>query len=250
MYARAIVRRPGKNFSEGISTSGLGKPDYKKALLQHSAYCKALSGCGLELTVLEADERFPDGCFVEDTAVITKEVAVITRPGAQSRRGEETEISAVLSQFRKTESIKFPGTLEGGDVLRVGNHFYIGISSRTNTEGARQLAAILSRYAYTTSEIEVGPELHLKSAIGYLGNGNFICTERFSGFPGASHVVVLDPEESYSANCLVVNDRLLVPLGFPGARKGIMKLGYKPAVLNVSEFRKMDGGLTCLSLLF
>jgi dimethylargininase len=93
MYSKAIVRRPGKNFAEGITTSNLGKPDFKKAIEQHSAYCDALTGCGLELIVLEADERYPDGCFVEDTAIVTGEVAVITKPGAASRMGEETMYS-------------------------------------------------------------------------------------------------------------------------------------------------------------
>jgi N-dimethylarginine dimethylaminohydrolase len=125
MYTKAIVRRPGRNFSEGITTSTLGKPDFRKALEQHSAYCDALAGCGLELLVLEADERYPDGCFVEDTAIVTGDIAVITT-GAGSRLGEEAEISNTLSEFRKIETIKFPGTLDGGDVLRVENHFSSG----------------------------------------------------------------------------------------------------------------------------
>jgi len=114
MYTKTIVRRPGRNFAEGITTSTLGKPDFEKAIEQHSAYCDALKGCGLELIVLEADERYPDGCFVEDTAIVTGEVAVITRPGAASRMGEEAEISEILSEFRKIETIKLPGTMDGG----------------------------------------------------------------------------------------------------------------------------------------
>jgi dimethylargininase len=117
--SKAIVRRPGRNFAEGITTSNLGKPDFEKALEQHSAYCDALTGAGIELIVLEADERYPDGCFVEDTAIVTSEVAVITRPGAASRMGEEAEISETLSEFRKIETIKLPGNLDGGDVLKV-----------------------------------------------------------------------------------------------------------------------------------
>src|SRR5665648_130259 len=108
MYSKAIVRRPGSNFAGGITTSGLGRPDYKKALVQHDAYCDALRRCGVEVTVLEADERYPDGCFVEDTAVVTPEVAVITRPGALTRRGEEAEIARVLSGYRETVTIEPP----------------------------------------------------------------------------------------------------------------------------------------------
>jgi dimethylargininase len=250
MYPIAIVRKPGRNFSEGITTSNLGKPDFEKALEQHSAYCDALTGCGLELIVLEADERYPDGCFVEDTAIVTGEVAAITRPGAESRLGEEAEISKTLSEFRKIETIKFPGTLDGGDILRVENHFFIGISGRTNRDGARQLSAILSKYGYTASETEVESGLHLKSGIAYLGKGNFISVEGFSKIAGSSGIIISDPEESYSANCLAVNDFLVIPKGFPKSKKKIIELGYNIIELDMSEFRKMDGGLTCLSLLF
>ena len=250
MYTKAIVRRPGRKFAEGITTSNLGKPDFEKAIEQHSSYCDALKGCGLELLVLEADERFPDGCFVEDTAIVTNEVAVITRPGAASRMGEESGISEILSEFRKIETIKLPGTLEGGDVLRVENNFYIGISLRTNREGARQLSSILTRYGYTTSETEVGSGLHLKSGIAYLGKGNFILTEGFSKIAGSKGIIISNLEESYSANCLRVNDYLLIPKGFSKSKKKIVELGYDIIELDMSEFRKMDGGLTCLSLLF
>jgi len=249
MYSKAILRRPGRNFAEGITTSNLGKPDFEKAIEQHSAYCDALTRCGLELIVLEADKRYPDGCFVEDTAIVTGEVAVITRPGAASRMGEETEISAVLSEFRKIETINHPGTLDGGDVLRVENHFFIGISGRTNREGARQLSAILSEYGYTASETEVGAGLHLKSGIAYLMKGNFISIRGFSKIAGSSGIIISDRKESYSANCLAVNDFLLIPGGFPKSKEKIVELGYNIIELDMSEFRKMDGGLTCLSLL-
>ena len=250
MYTKAIVRRPGRNFAEGITASNLGKPDFEKALEQHSAYCEALKGCGLELKVLEADERYPDGCFVEDTAIVTGEVAVITRPGAASRMGEEAKIEETLSEFRKIETIKHPGTLDGGDVLKVENHFFTGISGRTNRDGARQLSAILSKYGYTVSETEVGEGLHLKSGIAYLGKGNFISLDGLSKITGSSAIIISDQEESYSANCLRLNDYLLIPKGFPKSKKKIVELGYKIIELDMSEFRKMDGGLTCLSLLF
>ena len=250
MYTKAIVRRPGRNFTEGITTANLGKPDFGKALEQHSAYCDALTGCGLELLVLEADERYPDGCFVEDTAIVTGEAAVITRPGAASRMGEEAEISEILSEFRKIETIKLPGTLDGGDVLRVEDHYFIGISGRTNRDGAGQLSEILSKYGYTASLIEVGAGLHLKSGVAYLGKGNFISVEGFSKIADSSAIIISDQEENYSANCVKVNDFLLIPKGFPKSKKKIIELGYNIIELDMSEFRKMDGGLTCLSLLF
>jgi dimethylargininase len=250
MYSKAIVRRPGRNFAKGITTSNLGKPHFEKALEQHAAYCNALERCGVELIVLEADERYPDGCFVEDTAIVNSKVAVITNPGVASRRGEEVEISRVLSGFRKLETIEFPGTLEGGDILRMENHYYIGLSGRTNREGADQLSEILSKYGFTSSEITVEAGLHLKSDIAYLGKGNFISTPVFSKMIYPANTVILDQDESYSANCLPVNDFLLVPKGFPKSKTKIADLGYNIIELEMSEFRKMDGGLTCLSLLF
>ena len=250
MYSKAIVRRPGRNFAGGITTSNLGKPDFEKALGQHAAYCDALERCGVELIILEADERYPDGCFVEDTAVINSKVAVISHPGAATRLGEEVEIARVLSKYRKLERIEFPGTLEGGDILRAENHYYIGLSGRTNREGADQLAAILSEQGFTSSEIKVEAGLHLKSDIAYLGKGNFISTPAFAKMVHPANTVILGNDESYSANCLPVNDFLLIPKGFPKSKAKIAELGYNIIELEMSEFRKMDGGLTCLSLLF
>ena len=219
MYTRAIVRRPGRNFANGITTSDLGKPNFNKALEQHAAYCEALKRCGVELTVLEADERYPDGCFVEDTAVVNSRMKVVSRPGAATRRGEEETIAGVLAGSGPTESITAPGTLEGGDVLRAENHYYIGISERTNTEGASQLSAILAKHGFTSSMIRVEAGLHLKSDIAYLGNGNFISTPVFSHVAHPANTIILDPEEYYSANCLRVNDYLLIAKGFPKSKK-------------------------------
>lgn len=250
MYTIAIVRRPGRNFANGITTSKLGQPDFTTALEQHSAYCEALIKCGVELAVLDTDERYPDGCFVEDTAVVNSRVKVISRPGAATRRGEEEAIARVLAGYGPTEAITAPGTLEGGDVLRTENHYYIGISERTNREGASQLSAILSKHGFSSSLIRVKAGLHLKSDIAYLGNGNFISTPVFSHVAHPANTIILDPDEYYSANCLRVNDYLLIAKGFPKSKRKILDLGYNIIELDMSEFRKMDGGLTCLSLLF
>ena len=250
MYTRAITRKPGRNFADGITTSKMGRPDYRKALIQHAAYCETLNRCGLEVIILEADERYPDGCFVEDTAVITDEASIITRPGAAARRGEEEEILKILSGYRTPLRIESPGTLDGGDILRADNHFFIGRSGRTNREGAQQLERFLSEYGYTSSGIEVKNSLHLKSGIAFLGKGRFISTNEFSGISEKGTFTILDPEDSYSANCLPVNDFLLFPSGFPGSAKKLAETGFTIIELDMSEFRKMDGGLTCLSLLF
>jgi dimethylargininase len=249
MHTKAIVRKPGRNFSDGITTANIGKPDFEKALEQHQGYCNALIKCGLELTILEADEKFPDGCFVEDTAIITKEIAVITRPGALTRLGEEVKIAKILSKYRKIETIEFPGNVDGGDILKTDDHFFIGISKRTNREGARQLTGILSKYGYTASEILVESVIHLKSGIGYLGKGNFISIDEFSKKIPPANIINVNQDENYSSNCLLVNDIVLIPKGFPKSKQKIIELGYNIIEIEMSEFRKMDGGLTCLSLL-
>ena len=250
MYTRALTRKPGRNFADGITTARLGKPDYIKVLDQHSAYCETLNRCGLEVIILEADERYPDGCFVEDTAVITDEAAIITRPGAVARRGEEEEILEILSGYRTLRRIESPGTLDGGDILRVDDHFFIGLSGRTNSEGAGQLAGLLSEYGYTSSVVEVKDGLHLKSGIAFLGAGTFIATPELAGITETGTFIITDPGENYSANCLRINDYLLIPKGFPGTARKITEPGFSVISLDMSEFRKMDGGLTCLSLLF
>jgi dimethylargininase len=249
-YTKAIVRQPSKNFADGITTSTLGKPSYEKALEQHKAYCEALSKCGVEVILLEADEKYPDSCFVEDTAVVTKEVAIITRPGNPARLGEEIKIKDVLKDYKAIETINAPGNLDGGDILRVENHFYIGLTDRTNEDGARQLSAHLQKHGYTSSTIVVKDILHLKTGIAYLGKNNIIALDQLSKIINGSNTIILDPSESYSANCLRVNEHLLIPKGFPKSKDQILKLGYNIIEIEMSEFRKMDGGLTCLSLLF
>lgn len=247
---KAIVRKPGKNFANGISTSNLGKPSFELALEQHAAYRKTLKNSGIDVIVLEADERYPDGCFVEDTAVITDEVAIITRPGDPSRLGEEESILQTISKYKKIERILAPGNLDGGDILRVEKKFYIGITKRTNTEGANQLAQILSKYGYTATQIPVKDILHLKTGIAYLGDNNFIGVDELKGIAQGKNMIKVEQSEEYSANCLRVNDNLIIPKGFPKSKSQIVSLGYNIIELDMSEFRKMDGGLTCLSLLF
>ena len=249
-YTNAIVRQPGKNFANGITKSTLGAPSYEKALEQHNAYVEALKKCGLEVTVLEADERFPDGCFVEDTAVVFEEAAITTKPGEIARLGEEEETTNVLSMFKEMESIVLPGNVDGGDIMRVENHFYIGMSHRTNKVGAEQLTAILEKYGYTASTIPVESVLHLKTGITYLGNNQYIAVDEFVEKFSSAKVIKLDKEEEYSANCLLINDYLLIPKGFPKSKKQILDLGYNILEIEMTEFAKMDGGLTCLSLLF
>lgn len=252
MIKRAVTRKPCSRFAEGITTARLGKPDLQLALQQHRDYIHALKSCGLEVIELEADENFPDSCFVEDIAVISDEVAVITNPGAASRKGEIHAMIPVLEKFRKLEFIQSPGTLEGGDVMEVEKHFYIGLTERTNEEGAHQLGAILSGFGYSYSLIPVTTALHLKSIVNYVGNNHFLASKGLSTSPAFSkfHVIEVSDAELYAANCLHINGRWIVPKGFGGVKSQLLKLNYNIIELDMTEFEKMDGGLTCLSLRF
>ena len=253
MFRYAIVRKPCENLVQGITTGDLGKPDYELAVRQHAAYADTLRSCGLEVIVLEADERFPDSTFVEDTAVVTEKFAVISSLGAPSRRGEEGSIAEALkSFFPGLEYIKLPGTLEGGDVMRAGDHFYIGLSQRTNREGASQLIQILEKSGFTASLVPLERVLHLKTGVAYLENKRLLAAGESVGHPAFKdyHLIPVAEDELYAANSLWVNGWVLVPAGFDKTKQAIESLGYSVKAVDVSEFRKLDGGLSCLSLRF
>jgi dimethylargininase len=252
-FTKALVRQPCRNMVNGLSTAGLGKPDFEKALLQHGAYVSAMQRCGVTVTVLPADEEYPDSVFIEDTAVLSEKVAVVTWPGASSRQGEEVAVAHALRAFYPhLETIGAPGTLEGGDVMRAGNHFFIGISTRTNPEGARQLAAILTRHGYEATMVPLRAVLHLKTGISYLENNFLLAHGEFVNHPQLRdfHVIPVADEEAYAANSIWVNGHVLLPAGFPQTRKTLERFGYNVDRVDVSEFRKLDGGLSCLSLRF
>ena len=252
VFTHAIVRKPCRNFDQGITTSGLGPPDYALMIKQHQAYVDALESLGLEVIMLDGEPDFPDAYFVEDTAVVTPRVAVITRPGAIARQGEENSIASTLSPYRTMERIHAPGTVDGGDVLMVGDRFYVGVSDRTNPEGAEQLCAILKQYGHDPYTIEVAAGLHLKSSLNVVGENTLLLTPSFSRMTLLKEFdkIVLDRAESYAANTLLLNDHLIMPKGFPDTQQKLEKLGYPLITLDVSEVQKMDGGLTCLSIRF
>jgi dimethylargininase len=256
MFTHAIVRLPGTNFAEGLTTVDLGAPQYEQVLEQHSAYCQALRDCGLSLTMLEADLRHPDSTFVEDAAVLTPHGAILTRPGAVSREGEVDSIRpAVDSFYPDTQRIQAPGTLDGGDICEAGNHFFLGLSHRTNEAGAEQLAAHLGRQGYTSSTVDVREMttiLHLKSGISFIGENTLVVMEEMAENPAFAgfDLVRVSVEESYAANCIRVNDYVLVAKGFPKLTAELLARGFNPLILDMSEFQKMDGGLSCLSLRF
>jgi len=253
MFKNVIVRKPCKSVLDGISTANLGKPNYELALKQHDFYIETLKKCGVEVTILEADENYPDSTFVEDPAIVTKKCAIITNPGAQSRKGEQIQIEETLKKFYKNiEHITAPGTVEGGDVMMVGDHFYIGLSQRTNEEGARQLISILEKYDFTGSIVPLTKVLHLKTGLAYLENNNLLAAGEFVDSPvfKSFNKIEIDEAESYSANCIWINDHVLVPAGYENTKRRIEALGYTVLEVDTSEFRKIDGGLSCLSLRF
>jgi dimethylargininase len=251
-FTQAITRLPGKNFTLGITTSGLGAPDYELMLSQHRAYVDALKSLGLKVTVLEALPDYPDAYFVEDVAVVTPEIAVITRPGAPARRGEEQAIQAALAPYRATRHIQAPGTLDGGDVLIVGKRVFIGLSGRTNADGAAQLGASLEPYGYTWTGVPVGGGLHLKSGVNAVSEDTLLITQDFQELDVFKDYdkIIVPPGEDYAANTLRVSDGLITPRGYPGVRRALSNLSLEIIELDVSEACKMDGGLTCMSLRF
>lgn len=239
---------------KGISSHPeLGLPDYALALRQHAAYVEALRRCGLEVLELEADERFPDSCFIEDAAVCTRSFAIVSRPGAPSRRGEIEGMAGLLGKyFDRVESIAAPGSLEGGDVMMVGDHFYIGLSARTNREGAAQFVAALERHGLSGSVVDMPEVLHLKTGLSYLEDGVLLATPEFAAYPGFGHMkkIEIPKDEAYAANCIRVNDHVLVPAGYPAVERSIREAGFSVLAVDTSEYRKLDGGLSCLSLRF
>lgn len=251
MFTKAIVRKPGRSLVFGITTSDLGKPDYDKALQQHSRYIRILEEVGLSVTVIEADEQYPDSVFIEDTALLTPDFAIITNPGASSRKGEIHTVSEVVKKvFSKVEYIRSPGFVDAGDIMMVGRHFYIGLSGRTNVEGARQVIDYLTGYGYSGSTINLKEVLHLKTGILYLENNNLLACGEFLRKDELKQFNILEVprEESYAANSLWINGFVLVPEGFPKTKALIEGAGYPTIPVDVSEFRKLDGGLSCLSL--
>jgi len=253
-FTHAMTRKPASSYLQAITTSGLGLPDLDITQKQHHAYIQALQLAGLSVNVLPALEDYPDSVFLEDVAIVEPEFAIQTRPGVLSRRGEADQITSILTQsFPQTYSIEAPGTLDGGDICKVENTYFLGLSDRTNLAGAQQLAAILQYFGYCSELVDIRPlpgVLHLKSTVNYLGENTLLMDPRLSDHPTfqAYSRIVVPIGEAYAANCLRVNDILLVPDGFPGTLELVTRAGFNPMLLDVSEYRKMDGGLSCLSL--
>ena len=252
-FKKAIVRRPCANMVQGLTEANMGSPDYDLACKQHDDYVAALKECGLTVTELNPLDDYPDSCFVEDAALLTPKCAILMHPGAASRQGEVAHIEAAVGAcYQHVERIAAPGTVEAGDIMMVGSHYYIGLSDRTNSIGAAQLINILERYGLSGEVVEMSEMLHLKTGLSYLENGHLlVCGEfvnkpQFDGFKRAE----VPMQDSYSANSVWINDTVLVPAGFTDTSKAIKAMGYAVREVAMSEFQKLDGGLSCLSLRF
>lgn len=256
MFSHAIVRPPAPTYAGGLTSVDLGAPDFDLALAQHEQYCAALERCGLELIRLAPDPAHPDSTFVEDTAILAAGAGIITRPGAPSRAGEVAAIrQALATRFDGLAEIAAPGTLDGGDICEADGEVFIGLSARTNEEGARQLAAWLAARGLGSSTVDIRGRrdiLHLKSGIAYLGDRRLALIGSLADHPAfrGYEIVAVADEESYGANCVRVNDAILVASGHPLLSAALRGLGYELIELEMSEYRKQDGGLSCLSLRF
>ena len=254
-FERAIIRDLPDTFADGITPGLFGVADVELARKQHQSYKETLEKLGLKITRLPKDNAYPDSCFVEDPAIVTDKVAILNNLGAGTRKGEASIILPALQEIYgdRIERIEAPGTVEGGDICEAGNHFFIGLSRRTNEEGAYQLAKILEKYGYTSSIISIRSFrniLHLKTGISYLGNNTVICHSLIAndcGLDGYKKLVVKDNEE-YASNCILVNGKVIMPKGFPDAIRQVKEAGFEVVELEMSEFMKQDGGLSCLSL--
>lgn len=199
-FSHVIIRRPGKSLSNGITSAPeLGQPIYERAIEEHYDYEHALEQCGVDVSVLPALEQYPDSCFVEDPAVITRCGAIITNPGADGRNGEKDEIEPVVRRFFDDEHVKHivsPGTLDGGDVMMVGDHFYVGRSARTNEEGIRQFCEILEGWGLEGSEVPLEEVLHLKTGVNYIEDNNMLVSGEFIDKPDfAQYNKIVVPED-------------------------------------------------------
>lgn len=248
MKRRALVRPPGRSFARAISSTGEAI-DVRIAQRQHELYCDALRGAGVQVEVLPPDERYPDSCFMQDPALVIDGKAIIARPGAISRRGEELLVAPLLGQHYPTIHIEAPGTLEGGDVLVLPGRVYVGASDRTNQAGIEQLRAAL--FPLPVEAIPVQGLLHLLSGVTYLGRNTLLAVEALAGrteFEGMQ-VLHVPTGEEYACNVLGLGETVIAPAGYVRTADMLAHHGFRVLPVPVSEFAKADGGVTCLSLI-
>ena len=251
-FTHAVVRKPAKSITKGLRAVDIGSPDYDQMICDHDDYVEALMSAGVEVINLTALNEFPDGQFVEDTALCLPKAAILMRPGAPSRLGEVNEIAPKLRElFEDVYEIDDHGSIEGGDILVTGKEILVGRSARTDEKGVRQLSEIVTPLGYVMREVFTPPEiLHFKTDCSLLGPYEILSTKRLQSsgcFDGYSVINVADGEEA-AANAIRVNDYVIMPAGFPRTKAILEEHGYKVKVINNTECAKLDGGMSCLSL--
>jgi len=249
----AITREVSPSLADCELTHVARAPiDVARADAQHRAYQRMLSSLGCRVLVLEAEPSMPDSVFVEDVAIVLDEIAVMTRPGAESRRGEGASVAELLGRYRTLRSIEAPGTIDGGDVLRVGRTLFVGQSSRSNAEGMTQLQALVGEFGYRVQPVPIRDCLHLKSAVTALRDDTVLLQPAWAdaaSFPGF-RIIEVDPEEEHAANILRIGDTAVMPACFPRTTQRLRDAGFDVVTVDVSELQKAEGATTCCSLVF
>lgn len=245
----ALVRPPGSSFASALSSTG-AQIEAGLAQQQHAAYAHTLAEIGVTVERLAPDERYPDSCFMQDPALVIAGKAIIARPGASSRLGEELLVEPLLRQRFPTIRLEPPATLEGGDVLVLPHHVYVGRSDRTNAAGIEQLRAALA--PLPVAEIPVSGLLHLLSGVTWLGRNTLLAVAELAGRQewAGMKVLVVPDDESYACNVLALGDCVIAPAGYDKTIALLRDNGFRVFPVPVSEFTKADGGVTCLSLVY
>jgi dimethylargininase len=249
----AITHEPSPNMQHYERTFVGDQPiNLALAQQQHERYRKALEQCGCEVMVLTSNLAMPDAVFVEDTAVVLDEIAVMMSPGAESRRGEPAGIEPVLREFRSIERLALPATIDGGDVVVSGKAVYVGESPRTNARAINELRALLRPHGYSVTGVPVRGCLHLKTACSALPDGRFLVNRDWIAATELppSHLVRVPPDEPWAGDVLVIGEQIIVSDAFPRTMDLLANCGWKVVPVPVSEFAKAEGGVTCLSLVF
>jgi dimethylargininase len=226
--------------------------DLERARAQHQAYEEALKSLGVKVLALPEKPDLPDAVFVEDTAVVLDECAIITRPGADSRKPESESVARALAPYRSLHTIQAPGTVDGGDVLVVGKHIWVGQSTRSNQSAIEQMQAFLKLFGYIVQGVPVNGCLHLKSAVTQAAEETLLINPAWidkAAFPGMKFIEV-DPGEPYAANVLLVGQAMLYQPAYPKTLQRLEEAGIHPILVDQSELAKAEGALTCCSLIF
>jgi dimethylargininase len=247
---KAVVRSPGARFAKCVSSHPLRHTiDIERARAQHEAYTRTLRELGLEVIELPRDDEHPDSCFVEDTAVVHHGRALMCRPALESRRGEVSKVESVLSEYLSMNRATDPATIEGGDVLHLPGLLVSGLTKRTNAEGARQMSSWLEVDVRTVEDPSM---MHLKSHVSSLGKNRILVTEALRGHPALRDFpsIVVPQDERYAANVLLANGTVLMPHGYPRTKEILEGEGMEVIALEMDEFPKCEGAMTCLSILF